>query len=146
MGPCDILINNVSLLRSGWLAELDLAGWNALLAVNLTGYFLCAQASWAQMQAKGAGAPVHVASIHRCLHAPDGGGDICGIARNCRSSVEMIEKFYADYITTTLDADCKRRTQVSHTRGRRASAMMSPSAALLRIHPCRTVECIHDRL
>ncbi len=63
VGPCDILINNAGLLRSGGLADLDLAAWNALLAVNLTGYFLCAQAFGAQMRGKGAGALVHVASI-----------------------------------------------------------------------------------
>ena len=63
LGPCDILINNAGLLRSGGLADLDLAAWNTLLSVNLTGYFLCAQAFGAQMRASGTGALVHVASI-----------------------------------------------------------------------------------
>ncbi|HEX2752057.1 MAG TPA: site-specific integrase, partial [Alphaproteobacteria bacterium] len=30
--------------------------------------------------------------------------DIYQIAKNCRTSVEMIEKFYAAHIATTLDA------------------------------------------
>ena len=63
LGPCDVLINNAGLLRAGALADLSLADWNALLAVNLTGYFLCAQAFGAQMRAKAGGALVHVASI-----------------------------------------------------------------------------------
>jgi hypothetical protein len=32
------------------------------------------------------------------------GADICQAAKNCRTSVEMIEKFYAAHIKTNLDA------------------------------------------
>ena len=32
------------------------------------------------------------------------GADIYQIAKNCRTSVEMIEKFYASHIKNTLDA------------------------------------------
>jgi len=32
------------------------------------------------------------------------GADIYQIAKNCRTSVEMIEKFYASHIKTRLDA------------------------------------------
>jgi NAD(P)-dependent dehydrogenase (short-subunit alcohol dehydrogenase family) len=62
-GPCDILINNAGLLRAGALETLSLADWNALLAVNLSGYFLCAQAFGRQMRSRAGGAMVHVASI-----------------------------------------------------------------------------------
>jgi NAD(P)-dependent dehydrogenase (short-subunit alcohol dehydrogenase family) len=62
-GPCDILVNNAGLLRPGALETMDLAEWNALLGVNLSGYFLCAQAFGRQMRAQGGGAIVHVASI-----------------------------------------------------------------------------------
>lgn len=62
-GGADILVNNAALLRPGSLDTLSLAEWNALLTVNLTGYFLCSQAFGAQMREKGAGAIVHVASI-----------------------------------------------------------------------------------
>jgi hypothetical protein len=32
------------------------------------------------------------------------GADIYQVAKNCRTSVEMIEKFYASHIKNTLDA------------------------------------------
>ena len=32
------------------------------------------------------------------------GANICQIAKNCRTSVEMIEKYYASHIKTSLDA------------------------------------------
>ena len=63
LGPCGVLVNNAGLLRPGPLATLPVAEWNLLLSVNLTGYFLCAQAFGAQMRAAGGGAIVHVASI-----------------------------------------------------------------------------------
>ena len=63
MGPADVLVNNAAILRPGPLATLKLAEWNAMLAVNLTGYLLCAQAFGAGMRDRGDGAIVHIASI-----------------------------------------------------------------------------------
>lgn len=63
MGTPDVLVNNAGILRPGPLESLPLAEWNALLAVNLTGYLLCAQAFGPAMRARKAGAIVHIASI-----------------------------------------------------------------------------------
>ncbi|MBP2232577.1 NAD(P)-dependent dehydrogenase (short-subunit alcohol dehydrogenase family) [Azospirillum agricola] len=63
VGACDVLVNNAALLRPGPLRSLELAEWNALLSVNLTGYFLCSQAFGAQMLEAAGGSIVHVASI-----------------------------------------------------------------------------------
>jgi NAD(P)-dependent dehydrogenase (short-subunit alcohol dehydrogenase family) len=63
LGPCDILVNTAAVLRPGGLDTLSLAEWNAVLAVNLTGYFICAQAFGRQMRKTGRGSLVHVASI-----------------------------------------------------------------------------------
>jgi len=62
-GPVDILVNNAGLLRPGPIATLPLEEWNRLLSVNLTGYFLCAQAFGAGMLERKSGALVHIASI-----------------------------------------------------------------------------------
>ena len=61
-GRIDILVNNagVSIRKSS--LELSLAEWNQVLAVNLTGCFLCARAAAAAMPAQG-GAVVNTASI-----------------------------------------------------------------------------------
>jgi NAD(P)-dependent dehydrogenase (short-subunit alcohol dehydrogenase family) len=62
-GPVDMLVNNAGMLRPGPMATLSLEEWNRLLSVNLTGYFLCAQAFGAGMLERRSGAIVHIASI-----------------------------------------------------------------------------------
>lgn len=63
LGPCDVLVNNAGFLRSGSLQDISLNDWNEVLAVNLTGYLLCARAFGADMQKNRRGSIVHVASI-----------------------------------------------------------------------------------
>lgn len=63
VGPCDVLVNNAGMLLAGPLATVSLEDWNRLLAVNLTGYLLCAQAFGKAMIERGRGAIVHTASI-----------------------------------------------------------------------------------
>lgn len=63
LGAADVLVNNAGILRPGPLATLPLSEWNGMLAVNLTGYLLCAQAFGAAMLERRAGAVVNIASI-----------------------------------------------------------------------------------
>lgn len=72
-GPCAVLVNNAGLLRAAPLAEVTLQAWREVLAVNLDGYLLCAQAFGRQMLQQGRGALVHVASISG-LHPQTGSG------------------------------------------------------------------------
>jgi integrase len=52
------------------------------------------------------------------------GADIYQIAKNCRTSVEMIEKYYAAHLKTTLDASAinVRRPTMPVVRLREAAA------------------------
>jgi hypothetical protein len=56
------------------------------------------------------------------------GADIYQIAKNCRTSVEMIEKYYAAHIKTSLDAAAinvmrpKRKKQPREARVARAAS------------------------
>jgi hypothetical protein len=54
------------------------------------------------------------------------GADIYQIAKNCRTSVEMIEKFYAAHIKNTLDAAAinVRRSKKAPRRGKRPKPTM----------------------
>ena len=63
LGPAQVLVNAAAILRPGALDTLSLAEWNTVLAINLTGYFLCAQTFGAQMRKQKRGSLVHIASI-----------------------------------------------------------------------------------
>lgn len=72
-GRCDVLVNNASVLRPGALEGLDLDHWNQVLAVNLSGYLLCAQAFGRSMLERGSGRIVHIASIAAHFPQPNSG-------------------------------------------------------------------------
>ncbi len=63
-GGVDILVNNAGVASRRPAVELALADWDKVIAVNVTGAFLCARAAARQMIAGGkGGAVVNVASI-----------------------------------------------------------------------------------
>ncbi|AQW32666.1 SDR family NAD(P)-dependent oxidoreductase (plasmid) [Ralstonia syzygii subsp. celebesensis] len=62
LGPISILINNAGQAESAPFAKTTLEHWQRMLAVNLTGTFLCTQAVLAEVQASGRGRIVNVAS------------------------------------------------------------------------------------
>jgi NAD(P)-dependent dehydrogenase (short-subunit alcohol dehydrogenase family) len=73
VGDPQVLINNAAMSRAGPLETLPLSEWNALLAVNLTGYLIGAQVFGRTMLARGEGALVHVASIGADAPIPGSG-------------------------------------------------------------------------
>lgn len=62
-GTVDVLANCAGKSSPGSLADISLVAWNELLAVNLNGYLLCAQAFGRGMLAQGSGSIVHISSI-----------------------------------------------------------------------------------
>jgi len=62
-GRIDVLVNNAGIGHAKPVLETTLEEWNQVLAVNLTGQFLCAQAVARAMLAQGGGRIVNVASI-----------------------------------------------------------------------------------
>jgi len=62
-GRIDILINNAAIGHAKPFLEISLEEWNRVLAINLTGQFLCAQAVARAMVERGGGRIVNVASI-----------------------------------------------------------------------------------
>jgi NAD(P)-dependent dehydrogenase (short-subunit alcohol dehydrogenase family) len=62
-GGVDILVNNAGITPSAPLHATTLAVWNEVIAINLTGAFLCSRAALADMYASKWGRIVNVASI-----------------------------------------------------------------------------------
>jgi len=62
-GGTDILVNNAAIYPASPWHQIDEAEWDAVFAVNVRGYFLCARAVRNQMLAGGGGSIVNISSI-----------------------------------------------------------------------------------
>jgi gluconate 5-dehydrogenase len=62
-GAIDILVNNAGIHRYAALVEMELARWQEVLDVNLTGAFVVAQAVVGGMIARGAGKIINICSL-----------------------------------------------------------------------------------
>jgi glucose 1-dehydrogenase len=63
LGTPYLLVNNAGITRVGRLEDASPADWQAVLAVNLTGVFLCTQAVGRHMLDAGRGAIVNIVSV-----------------------------------------------------------------------------------
>lgn len=69
-GRLDILVNNAGIERKIPFVDYPLIEWQKIIAVNLTGPFLCAQAAAKQMIRQGGGRIINISSIHEDLPMP----------------------------------------------------------------------------
>lgn len=74
-GTLDILVNNAGVQRDAPLVEMTVEQWNEVLAVNLTGYFLCAREAAKEFIRRGvvpevskaAGKIICISSVHEVI-------------------------------------------------------------------------------
>ncbi len=75
LGTVDILVNNAGLQRDAAFEEMTLEQWNTVIAVNLTGQFLCAREAVREFKRRGvvpevsraAGKIICVSSVHEII-------------------------------------------------------------------------------
>lgn len=61
-GPIDILVNNSGIVTAAPFHKTSLSTWSEILAVNLTGVFLCTQAALTSMRERDNGRIINIAS------------------------------------------------------------------------------------
>jgi len=62
-GRVDVLVNNAGIVDQAEFLEIGMAGWNSVIATNLTGVFLMTQRVARRMRSTGGGSIVNIASI-----------------------------------------------------------------------------------
>lgn len=69
-GHLNVLVNNAAIVALGKIGQFDMAKWQKVIDVNLTGTFLGMQAVVDQMKAAGSGSIINVSSIEGLRGAP----------------------------------------------------------------------------
>jgi glucose 1-dehydrogenase len=70
-GKLDIFVNNAGIEKKFAFVDYPLEEWQKIMAVNLTGPFLCSQAAAKQMIAQGGGGRIiNISSVHEDLPMP----------------------------------------------------------------------------
>ena len=93
-GPVDLLVNNAGIEKPFKLVDMPLEEWQKVLAVNLTGTFLCSREAARGMLAAGTpGVIVNVSSVHEVIPWPE-------FAHYCASKGGM--KLFAETIAREL--------------------------------------------
>lgn len=100
-GVIHILINNAGIAEFASVEESSLASWQRIIAVNVTGTFLCSQAALPHMKAQG-GSIVNIASIAGQIGIPR-------MAAYCASKAAVIgltRQMAADYTGQGIRVNC----------------------------------------
>jgi len=87
-GRLDILVNNAGIMRASRAEDTALADWQAVLDINLTGAFLCAQAAYPAMRRQKAGKIINMGSLAAIFGTAAGAAYACskgGIVQLTRS-------------------------------------------------------------
>ncbi len=70
LGGPGILVNNAGINRRGWFEEATDADWDAIMAVNLKGPFICMQEVFPYMKEAGGGRIINISSVAGQYHGP----------------------------------------------------------------------------
>ena len=73
-GRLDILVNNAGIAEFAPVDRLDSETWARMLAVNLTGPFVAAQAAWPHLRKSGRGAIISISSVLGVEAVAEGAG------------------------------------------------------------------------
>ncbi len=115
-GGLDAVFANAGTAGSGWLHELDLDDWEAVIRINLTGTFLTAKHTIPHLLSVGGGAIVTTGSIESQVIAL--GGSAASYAASKGGVLQLTKQIAVDYGPQGIRANCLCpgvvRTRLAH--------------------------------
>jgi len=100
--PVDILVNNAGIAFAVPFEKMSLEQWSGVMAVNLTGVFLCTQAALAPMRERDRGRIINIASIAGLKGAPY----ISAYAASKHGLIGMTRSLALELAATGITANC----------------------------------------
>jgi NAD(P)-dependent dehydrogenase (short-subunit alcohol dehydrogenase family) len=100
--PVDILVNNAGIAFATPFEKMSLEQWSDVMAVNLTGVFLCTQAVLASMRERNRGRIINIASTAGLKGAPY----ISAYAASKHGLIGMTRSLALELATTGITANC----------------------------------------
>lgn len=104
-GRIDILINNAGVTWGAPAEEMPIERWRAVLDVNLTGAFLCAQAAGREMIRQHAGVILNVSSVAG-LRAMPGGVHSAGYVASKGGLIALTRELAAKWAPAGIRVNC----------------------------------------
>ena len=101
-GPVDILVNNAGIALAAPFEKTSLEQWSKIMAVNLTGVFLCTQAVLASMRERNKGRIINIASTAGLKGAPY----ISAYAGSKHGLIGMTQSLALEFATSGITANC----------------------------------------
>jgi len=101
-GPVDILINNSGIAHAAPFEKTTMEKWSQIMAVNLTGVFLCMQAALPSMRERNSGRIISIASTAGLK----GYGYISAYAASKHGVIGMTRSLALELASTGITANC----------------------------------------
>jgi NAD(P)-dependent dehydrogenase (short-subunit alcohol dehydrogenase family) len=110
-GTIDVLVNNAGILNFNDAENCELAVWNQVMTVNVTGVFLCSKYALPSMKAHG-GSIVNIASITGMVGVPK----MLAYCTSKAAVIGMTKQMAVDYASQGIRVNCVCPGTVANTQ------------------------------
>jgi 2-deoxy-D-gluconate 3-dehydrogenase len=135
-GRLDILVNNAGIMCASRAEDTALADWQAVLDINLTGAFLCAQAAYPAMRRQNGGKIINIGSLASLFGTAAGAAYACSKGGILQLTRSLAVSWGADNIQVNallpgyIESDMTRRAEAERPGAFDAKRARTPAGRI----------------